>query len=98
MTTEAISKGQRCERLLEDPDLNQAFQDVRDALHRQIDELEPSRVDDLIKCKERLFLLDSVESNLRRAISDGHLEEFRLAEKQKSTFLGDVKWLRSKMQ
>ena len=85
-----IAKGARCKRLLENEDLRQAFVDVRDALHNQIDAVAPTDVDALVEIKTRLHLLFSVEANLMKAIKDGQLEEFT-AEQQKTPYLGELK-------
>ena len=88
----SIAKGHRCQKLLEDKDLRQAFEDVRNALHQQFEEIEPSKVDELRLIKERLHLLRSVEQNLWQAIQDGKLEEFNMQEQEGPHFLGDLKW------
>lgn len=91
--SKAIEKANRCKKLLEDPDLQQAFQDVRDALFQAFAQIPPSDTDNLIDCRKRLHLLDSVEENLYQAIRDGKLEEFRLDEQKRPPFLGDInKW------
>ncbi len=81
-------KAARCERLLKDEDLQQAFQDVRDALHQQF---EQTSVTDGSKCldiRRMLHLLDSVKANIVRAIEDGKVEKAR--EEGNVEYLGDL--------
>lgn len=84
-----ISKATRCEKLLNDPDLKQAFQDVRDALHQRFEKTSVSDGDTLLDIRKMLHLLDSVKANLTAAIEDGKLEEFRM-EQQKKAHLGEL--------
>ena len=84
-----IAKATRCEKLLNDPDLKQAFQDVRDALHQRFEKTSVSDGDTLLDIRKMLHLLDSVKANLTAAIEDGKLEEFRM-EQQKKAHLGEL--------
>lgn len=91
--SETIAKADRCQALLNDPDLKQAFQDTRDAILRQFEQIPPSDAERLLKCRERLHLLKSVEANLRQAVEDGKLERYFEQEREKPSFLGDItKW------
>lgn len=83
-------KSDRVQRLLDDPDLKQAFQDVRDALHRKFEETATNDADSMVDIRKRLHLLDSVEANLRLAISDGKLLDFRA--EQKPQGLREMLW------
>lgn len=83
-------KSDRIQRLLDDPDLKQAFQDVRDALHQKFATTSTTDADSMVDIRKRLHLLDSVEANLRRAISDGKLLDFRA--EQKPQGLRDKLW------
>ena len=71
------AKSDRVARLLEDPDLKQAFTDVRDALHQAFANTPTDDAEALVNIRKYLHLIDSVEANLIRAIEDGHLEDFR---------------------
>lgn len=87
------AKADRVQKLLDDPELQQAFQNVRKALHEAFDHCKVSDTETLVDIKKRLHLLDSVEANLHEAIRDGHLEDFRAVEQEKPGFLGDItKW------
>lgn len=85
-----IAKANRVKKLLENKDLQQAFDDVKGALHTQFDQIPPSDLEAMVKIKERLHLLASVEENLKAAIKDGALEEFRLREQETPPYLGDI--------
>ncbi len=77
-------KSDRIQRLLNDEDLQQAFKDVKDALYQAFCNTSPSDGETLQDIRKRLHLLDSVEANLRVAIEDGHLEEFREKQQEQS--------------
>ena len=87
-----IAKGDQAQRLLDDPTLKQAFQDVEDAIISTWK--ESSQEDDAGHkyLKQALHLLSSVRANLNRAVEDGKLEKFRIQEKETGvTFLGDIR-------
>jgi len=84
------AQADRVHRLINDPDLKQAFQDVRDALHQAFASTPTNDSEAMVDIRKRLHLLDSVEANLDRAIQDGHLEDFRANEQERAPFLGDL--------
>ena len=88
--TDIQSKAERCKHLLDDKDLQQAFKDVRDALHQAFAQTPVSNTEQLVDIRKRLHLLDSVEENLYQAIQDGGLERFREIEDERPPFLGDL--------
>ena len=88
--TDKIAKGDRCKRLLDDPDLQQAFQDVRDAIHQRFEQVPVDDGASLIQLRQRLHILDSVWANLERAVQDGKLEVANLDAENKVKFLGDM--------
>jgi len=91
------AKSDRVQKLLDDEDLQAAFQNVRDALHQAFSQAKVSDTETLLDIKKRLHLLDSVEANLYQAIQDGHLEDFRSIEEERPPFLGDLsKWLKKR--
>lgn len=95
--TDVRARAEQCQRLLDDPNLQQAFQSVRDALHQAFAKCPTNDADTMVDIRKRLHLLDSVEQNLRIAIQDGRLEQFRMDEDEKPPFLGDLtKWKRRK--
>jgi hypothetical protein len=63
---------------MENPDLKQAFQDVRDALHQRFASTNLDDTDGMSNIRKLLHLLESLEANLYRAIEDGHLEDFNV--------------------
>jgi len=93
----AIDKGNRCNKLLDDKDLQQAFQDVEDAItlkwkQAPIDDREGQQ-----KLRLSLHLLQSVQANLVEAVKQGTLEAYRLEqEKSGVSYLGDKLWHRNK--
>lgn len=85
------TKSDRIERLMEDPDLKEAFNSVRMAIHNGWAATKPSEPELREEWHRRLFTLQSVEENLYRAIQDGKLEDYRAAEQEKLAPLGDIK-------
>jgi hypothetical protein len=83
---------------MDDPDLQQAFDDVRTALHKAFATTPVSNTEHLVDIRKRLHLLDSVEANLRTAIQDGHLDDFNASEQERPPFLGDILKWRQKTQ
>lgn len=82
-------KPTRVKRLIENEDLQQAFRDVRNAIHQQFERASVTDVEILVGLKHKLNLLDSVWANLEAAVEDGELRVWR--EKQaKTSFLGDL--------
>lgn len=95
--SEITAKADRCQRLLNDPDLQQAFEDVRQAILQGFSETPPSKTEQLVLWRERLHLLDSVKANLERAIEDGFIERFHAKEQERPPYLGDLlKWRKKK--
>ena len=76
-------KADRAQALLDDDTFKSALQDVRQALMERFVNTPPSDTEQLIDTRRYLHLLDSVEANLIQAIEDGHLEDFRIAEKER---------------
>lgn len=95
--SEVTAKADRVKRLLEDPDLQQAFEDVRQAILQGFSETPPTKTEQLVLWRERLHLLDSVKANLERAIEDGNVERFHAQEQERPPFLGDIlAWRKNK--
>ena len=90
------AKSDRVKKLLNNKDLQQAFDDVRDALLKMFTECKTTDSEKMVDIRKRLHLLESVEANLKRAIEDGELEDFRATEQEAPTFLGDIKKWRKK--
>jgi len=90
--TDIIGKADRAKRLLNDPELKQAFQDVEDAIIRTWKESSQEDVAGHTYLKQALHILSSVTANLERAVSDGKLKAFRIEQEEKEvTFLGDIR-------
>lgn len=91
--SEVQAKADRCHKLLEDTDLQQAFKDVRNVILQGFSETPPTDTEQLTEWRRRLLSLDSVEQNLMQAVKDGQLERFRQAEQEQPPYLGDIlKW------
>ena len=90
------AKADRAERLINDPELQEAFAAVREKYRDMIEQTPLSSVDNqaLHDVRKMLHLLREVEKHLHQVIQDGHLEDFRVMEQERQTFLGDMKWLR----
>ena len=84
------AQADRITQLLKNEDLQTAFDDCRRAIHEGWARTLPSDADALQEWHRRLFTLQSVEANLKRAIQDGHLEDFRAQEQVKPEPLGDL--------
>ena len=92
------AKADRIKRLVEDPDLQEAFDNVRNALFTQFAKCKTNDTDTMADIRKRLHLLDSVEANLHQAIRDGKLEDFKAVEQERPPVLGNiVEWTRKRM-
>jgi hypothetical protein len=92
-------KSDHIERLLSDEYLQEAFDNVRAAIHNGWANTKPSDSEALEEWHRRLFTLRSVEENLKQAVQDGKLEDFRVAEQEKIPPLGDIlKWKKTRNQ
>ena len=93
------AKADRIKRLVDDQDLKQAFQDVRDALHYKFATAPLEDSKGMTDIRNMLHLLDSVEANLKQAIEDGQLEDFRAKEDELPPYLGDIKkWKQKRLK
>jgi hypothetical protein len=89
-------KADRIKRLLEDEDLKEAFEVVRSKLLGAFASCDAENVKFMQDIKIRLTLLSAVEQNLRDAITDGTLKDFRAQEQERPPFLGDIRKWRKK--
>ena len=90
------AKADRIKKLLDDEDLQTAFSQVEEAIHKGWASTPPTKADQQREWHTRLHLLRSVKANLRQAIQDGQLEDFRAVEKEKPGYLGDILQWRTK--
>ena len=89
-------KAERCQRLLEDKDLQQAFQDVEDAITLKWKQAPIEDREGQQKLRLSLHLLQSVQANLEEAVKHGTLAAYRIEqEKSGVSYLGDI-WKRRK--
>ena len=77
------AKADRIEALVNDPDLVEAFDDVRETLRDCIEDTPLNDTEMLLDFHRCLRCLTLVENSLQRAIEDGHLEDFRAQEKER---------------
>ena len=80
------AKSDRIEKLLEDPDLKEAFSSVREH-YRDAIELTPLDDNTVLEIRKMLHLLSEVEQDLYRAIQDGQLEDFNAAEEERHSLI-----------
>lgn len=88
--TDNIQRADRVAALLENPDLQQAFNDVEQRLLDLFKECPTNDAESMVDIRKRLHLLDSVKANLHEAIKTGKLEAFRLEQEKRPSFLGDI--------
>jgi hypothetical protein len=75
-------KADRIQELVDDPDLKNAFNEVRETLRDMIEDTPVADDTALLDIRKMLYLLREVENSLHRAIEDGHLEDFRAREQE----------------
>lgn len=91
--SDPVSKATRCKKLLDDPELQDAFKAVRERYRDLIEETPVSDDGALLDIRKMLHLLREVEDHLRIAVETGDLEQFRAKEQEGHGFLGDIrKW------
>lgn len=88
--SKVTDRAARVKRLLEDPDLTQAFHDVERALFERFAQVSVEDRETLHELKLMHTLLRNVKLNLEAAIRDGKLEEFIVEQKKGAPFLGDI--------
>ena len=90
------AKSDRAKELLSDPLLQEGFEALR---HKYRSAMGNPQVpdDDILELRRMLFLLDKLESHLSQVIADGEIEDFRVAEQERPSFLGDI-WNRKDRQ
>lgn len=87
------AQSDRIKKLLDDKDLNEAFDAVANAIHTGWANSPPTDLDMQTEWHRRLFTLNSVKENLFAAMQDGQYQDYIEAEKEKPAILGDItKW------
>jgi len=84
------AKADRVRKLIEDPDLKEAFNVVRERYRDLIEETPVSNDGALLDIRKMLHLLREVEQNLHTAIENGNLEDFNAVQDEGQGFLGDL--------
>lgn len=76
------AKSDRVQKLVNDPDLAEAFESVRQYYRDLIEECPIDDDTALLDVRKMLHLLQDVRSHLMQAIQEGELEDFRSQEQQ----------------
>ena len=84
------AQSDRIKKLLDDKDLNEAFESVINAIHTGWANTPPTDADMQAEWHRRLFTLNSVKENLRAAMENDQYEDYLEAEKEKPATLGDI--------
>ena len=77
-------KSDRIQQLVDDPDLKQAFINVREYLVDMFLRADSEDGTALMDIRRRINSLDAVEKDLKLAIEDGHFEDLRAAEEEET--------------
>lgn len=68
-------KAERCQRLIDDPDLKEAFITVKQSFINAMIDAPTEDKDGLMELKKLINLLDKVENELHKAIRQGKKEQ-----------------------
>jgi hypothetical protein len=90
------AKSDRVQKLIDDPDLTEAFEVVRQRYRDLIEETPVSDDGALLDIRKMLYLLKEVKEALHTALQQGHLEDFRAREQEGNGFLRDLRWTNRK--
>lgn len=84
------AKSDRLEKLLNDPDLKEGFENVREHYKNAMcmTPLDENGDKITLKLRTMLHLLDEVEQDLYTALQDGQLEDFNAAEQERQSLIG----------
>ena len=75
---EAMARASKAQALLNDPELNAAFEAVKNSIHDRIDACPIRDVDGLVSLRLQLKLLNDVKANLQSVVSTGKVIQDRL--------------------
>lgn len=83
------AKSDRLEKLLQDPDLKEAFENVREHYKSAmcVTPLDDNGDTITLKLRKMLHLLDEVEHDLYQAMEHGQIEDFNAQEQEKQSLL-----------
>ena len=85
------AKSDHITNLMNDPYVQEAFDNVRNKYRRAWENPSVNDVD-VLELRRMLFLIDSVEKDLRQSIADGVVEDYNAAEEERPAFLGNLLW------
>lgn len=77
------AKADRIYQVVNDPDIKEAFNTVREKYRDMIEETPLDNPEVIFDIRKMLHLLRDVETALQVAIDDGHLTDFRVLEKER---------------
>ncbi len=86
------AQSDRVKHLIENPDLKEAFDRLREFYRDKIEETPVSDSTALLDIRKMLYLLRQVEENLHSMIEHGHLEDFRVLEQEGIGILRSKLW------
>ena len=92
------AQSDRIKKLLDDEDLNDAFEAVGNAIHRGWSNTPPTELETQQEWHRRLFTLNSIKENLVAAMESGAYDDYLEVEKEKPAELGDILSWRMKKQ
>lgn len=78
------AKADRCRELIEDPHLQEAFENVRNYLIQLFTEADSQDVERLQDISKRLNLLEAVKADLEYAIEAGDFEDFKAQQEERN--------------
>lgn len=94
---EVLDRATKAQALLSNEVFIEAFEDVNNAILRQIEECPLRDTEGLIRLKQMLHISKSFRANLEERISAGKLTRLRIEEgKTKRDFLGEL-WPRQRV-
>lgn len=88
---ERIDRAVKADKLLNDPLLNEAFDNVRQAIFETIEHTPIRDAEGLTSLRLSLKLLQDVRANLKQVLNDGKVAEFRIEQQKREAKLRDFK-------
>lgn len=86
-----IDRAVKVDKLLNDPLLSEAFDNVRQAIFDTIERTPVRDIEGLTSLRLSLKLLQDVRANLRQVLNDGKVAEFRIEQQKRDAKLRDFK-------
>lgn len=86
-----LDRAVKVDKLLSDPLLTEAFDNVRQAIFNTIEQTPIRDVEGLTSLRLSLKLLQDVRANLKQVLNDGKVAEFRIEQQKREAKLRDFK-------